>query len=48
MNEQIEKIVKMLKELLLTKPEFYGKIRLNFHKGKIVNVNIEESINLER
>lgn len=47
MEEQIKKIIDMLRELLLRKPEFYGKVKLNFHKGIIANVNVEESINLD-
>lgn len=47
MKEQIKKIVDMLEELLLKRPEFYGKVKINFHNGKVVNVNIEESIVLK-
>lgn len=48
MKEQIKKIVAMLEELLSTKPLFWGKVKLNFHKGKVVNVNIEESVTLKK
>jgi len=47
MDEQIEKIVAVIRKILLKDRDFYGNIKLNFYKGKLVNVNIETCVKIQ-
>jgi len=43
-QRQLDYIRNFIQKILLDKPEFFGSIKLNFQKGKLVNTNILETI----
>jgi len=46
-DDTIEKIKKLLKEILKESPDFTGSIRLNFYKGVMSSINKSEKIKTE-
>ncbi len=47
-KEIAEKIKKFLEEFLGKNPQFVGKIELNFFKGGLANINIKQSVKLDK
>ena len=44
LNDTLEIIKKLLKEILSKSPNFTGNIQLNFHEGKLASINKSEKI----
>ncbi|MBA7569153.1 hypothetical protein ES708_10891 [subsurface metagenome] len=44
LNDTLELIKKMLKEILKESPDFTGNIQLNFYGGKLASINKSEKI----
>lgn len=47
-KKELDQITKFVENVLTKKPTFYGKIRLNFQNGLLVNLNIEETITMKK
>lgn len=48
MDETLAQLAKFFHKLLTEKPRFYGNVKVNIQDGKVVNVNQEESIKLNK
>jgi len=44
LNDTLEIIKKLLKEILKKSPDFTGNIQLNFYEGKLSSINKSEKI----
>jgi len=45
-HNTIAKLSQFFRQLLESKPKFFGSVEVNFHDGNVPNVNVKESVKL--
>ena len=48
MDETLAQLAKIFHDLLTKNPRFFGNVKVNFQNGKVINLNKEESVKLDK